>query len=82
MKTIAVCHGEYGGSSEEVSPLDFLQATIDKAVQILHFIEIKMAGRDECTRSDIDKPVDAWIDGVMKDCRFILMEVKAIEPHL
>ena len=41
-----------------------------------------MAGRDECTHSDMGKPRYARIDRVMKVGKFILIEVKAIEPHL
>lgn len=41
-----------------------------------------MAGSDECTDSDLGKLIDARIDGIMKDGIFIMMEIKAIEPHV
>ena len=71
------CQGEYGGSVDEIAKSDVPLEAKDAAMRIWKFMEEKFAGPDR--RGGL---LYARIDGIMKNKRFVLMEVEAVEPHL
>ena len=77
------CQGEYGGSTEEIAPMDVPRCAVDAAQQIWKFLETKVQKPENGTKSLTGRGlVYARIDGILKGDSFILMEIEAIEPHL
>ena len=71
------CQGEYGGLTEEIAQSAIPPEAKEVATRIWRFMEEKFAGGNG--RGGL---VYARIDGIMKEKKFVLMEVEAIEPHL
>ena len=77
------CQGEFGRSTEEIAMVDVPRCAVDAAQQIWRLLESKVKEPNIETGIQTARGlVYARTDDIVKDAAFILMENKAIEPHL
>ena len=76
-------NGEFGGRAREVPRRDVPQVAINVGYDVMMFLHGKIKDLDLAASDGSKKAlVYARIDGVVREGRFVLMEVEVIEPHM